>query len=360
MINTPAPVRNSGPQATTARTASSTGQGSADPSKGGDDFLDLFGALQDGGSPEVAEAKDADAADEDAADSEEAEDADDLLASMAAAQWLPVTPPATPAAPAAGSASPAPAGGSPGGSAAALAGTVANAIATAAGVATDAMADTRSDAAATGKAGDLAAALTQVATDADASLLFGKDAAAAANGEPAAPQNPNASLNAWAAAANRAAGIQDASGRAAQASPESALREPVGTPRWKDELGSHLTLMTTQGQQSGSLRLSPEHLGPLEIQITVADDKTTSVQFNSQHAETRAALQDAMPRLRELFASAGLQLGDAGVSGHAPRSRPQDIFAAAGGVPGARDGEPTRPSPLVRSITHSGLLDTYA
>jgi len=147
----------------------------------------------------------------------------------------------------------------------------------------------------------------------------------------------------------------------APASAEASLRETVGTPRWKDELGARITLMAAQGQQSGSLRLSPEHLGPLEIQITVADDKTTNVQFGAQHAETRTALQEALPRLRELFASAGLQLGDAGVSGQAPRQRPaEETPFAAGGYDGRGDGEPTPLQGPVRSITHSGLLDTYA
>lgn len=167
-------------------------------------------------------------------------------------------------------------------------------------------------------------------------------------------------LNAWAAAAHRLATAQDAAPRAV-ASPEAQLRETVGTPRWKDELGARITLMATQGQQGGSLRLSPEHLGPLEIQITVNDDKSTNVQFGAQHAETRTALQDALPRLREMFSSAGLQLGDAGVSQQAPRQRPaEDAGFQAQGYESRGDGEPTPLQRPVRSITHSGLLDTYA
>lgn len=134
----------------------------------------------------------------------------------------------------------------------------------------------------------------------------------------------------------------------------------MSSPRWKDELGTHLTLMAVKGQQSGSLRLSPEHLGPLEIRITVDDDKTTSVQFGAQQPETRAALQEALPRLREMFAAAGLQLGDAGVSGQAPRQPRASMSAGEGEAGTHTDGEPTLARPSVRSITHSGLLDTYA
>ena len=167
-------------------------------------------------------------------------------------------------------------------------------------------------------------------------------------------------LNAWAAATHRIAGSQSASGTAATTG-HPGLREDVGTQRWREELGARITLMATQGQQSGSLRLSPEHLGPLEIQITVTEDKTANVQFGAQHAETRTALQDALPRLREMFTAAGLTLGDAGVSGQAPRERPADEgMARPQGYDGRSDGEPSPLQRPVRSITHLGLLDTYA
>jgi flagellar hook-length control protein FliK len=204
-------------------------------------------------------------------------------------------------------------------------------------------------------ADELAGLLDEESGGPAATLLRATEATA---GESAA-SSPNASLTAWASATQRLAGGQDAYERAATPS-DGHLREPVGSGRWKNELGVHLTMMATQGQQSGSLRLSPEHLGPMEIQINVGDDKTTSIQFGAQNAETRAALQEALPRLREMFAAAGLQLGDAGVSGQAPRPRPEDLARADEGGVGPGDGEPTRVAGPVRSITHSGLLDTYA
>lgn len=204
-------------------------------------------------------------------------------------------------------------------------------------------------------------------TDASAALdadgLFAAVAEAAADdaSTPVRGASDGASdLNAWAAATHRIAGSQSASATVATTG-HAGLREDVGTQRWRDELGARITLMATQGQQSGSLRLSPEHLGPLEIQITVTEDKTANVQFGAQHAETRTALQDALPRLREMFTAAGLTLGDAGVSGQAPRERPaEEGLARSRGYDGRGDGEPSPLQRPVRSITHSGLLDTYA
>ncbi len=138
------------------------------------------------------------------------------------------------------------------------------------------------------------------------------------------------------------------------------LHETVGGEGWARELGARLTLMAAKGDQSGSLRLSPEHLGPLEVQITVTDEQV-SVQFGATHADTRAALQEALPRLRELFAGAGLQLSDAGVSRETPRQTPPTQAARTGSGSASTDATAVnldlRGQPTVR---HLGVLDTYA
>lgn len=101
-----------------------------------------------------------------------------------------------------------------------------------------------------------------------------------------------------------------------------ALHHPVGSSAWADELATRMTLMTDRGQHSASLRLSPEHLGPLEVRIAIRDDQA-SVWFGAAHADTRAAIEQALPRLRELFAANGMSLADAGVFQDAPRDQPR-------------------------------------
>lgn len=101
-----------------------------------------------------------------------------------------------------------------------------------------------------------------------------------------------------------------------------ALHHPVGSSAWADELGTRMTLMADRGQHSASLRLSPEHLGPMEVRIAIRDDQA-SVWFGAAHADTRAAIEQALPRLRELFASQGMSLADAGVFQEAPREQPR-------------------------------------
>jgi flagellar hook-length control protein FliK len=60
-----------------------------------------------------------------------------------------------------------------------------------------------------------------------------------------------------------------------------ALASPVGTSAWTDELGARVTWMAHQGIESASLRLSPEHLGPLQVSISVHDGRA-SVWFGAR------------------------------------------------------------------------------
>jgi flagellar hook-length control protein FliK len=136
------------------------------------------------------------------------------------------------------------------------------------------------------------------------------------------------------------------------------LHQQVGSARWADELGTRITMMATQGQQQASLRLSPEHLGPVEIRISITQD-TANIWFGAQHADTRAALQDALPRLRELLETSGLSMGQTNVSHEAPRqhSRDSDGFQLASGD---RKHEVSVDISTPAQQLRIGMLDTYA
>jgi flagellar hook-length control protein FliK len=130
------------------------------------------------------------------------------------------------------------------------------------------------------------------------------------------------------------------------------LHSSVGTQAWHEELGTRVTVMAARGQHSASLRLSPEHLGPLEIRISIRDDQA-SVWFGAAHADTRAAIEHALPRLREMFAAQGMSLTDAGVSREPPREQStprQSAFA-----------EPANETPVtLATLQRVGLIDAYA
>ncbi|HZO22934.1 MAG TPA: flagellar hook-length control protein FliK [Steroidobacteraceae bacterium] len=135
------------------------------------------------------------------------------------------------------------------------------------------------------------------------------------------------------------------------------LRAQVGTPAWSEELGGQITWMAHQGIESASLQLSPEHLGPLEVHISVHDG-AASVWFGATQPDTRAALEQALPRLREMFATQGLTLMDAGVSHESPRNQskpPRATAPAAVSAVAATESTTTSASGL-----SLGLVDTYA
>ncbi len=92
-----------------------------------------------------------------------------------------------------------------------------------------------------------------------------------------------------------------------------ALQPLADRGAWSQGLGERLLMMADKGLQSATLRLQPEHLGPIEVKINVDEGGATRVLFSAHHAQTRDALETAMPRLRELFAEQGLNLAQANV-----------------------------------------------
>jgi flagellar hook-length control protein FliK len=145
--------------------------------------------------------------------------------------------------------------------------------------------------------------------------------------------------------------------RGADATPERAitLNTPVHDSRWADAIAHRLVMMAREGESVAQLKLVPIDLGPLDIQITVKDSEA-SVHFGAAHAETRAALEASLPRLRELLSAQGLQLTNASVSqqsGGKNQSERSSGPAAVGAVAEDADVAPAR------SISTS-LLDIYA
>lgn len=136
------------------------------------------------------------------------------------------------------------------------------------------------------------------------------------------------------------------------------LETPVGHGRWAESVGHEVRLLVERGVQSATLRLTPEHLGPVEVRIDLVGEKT-NVWFGAAHADTRAALTDAIPKLREMFSGAGLMLGDTGVRQDTPGRFGSP--GAQGSFGNAADGEAV--APVTASVAvglNVGLVDAYA
>jgi flagellar hook-length control protein FliK len=91
------------------------------------------------------------------------------------------------------------------------------------------------------------------------------------------------------------------------------LQTPVGNSGWDEALGQRVLLMVSSQEQVAELSLNPPDLGPLQVTLSISNDQATAT-FVSQHADVRQALEAALPRLKEMMAESGINLGGASVS----------------------------------------------
>lgn len=182
---------------------------------------------------------------------------------------------------------------------------------------------------------------------------------AAASATTASTADPNAAASSFQAHMGVSSHFQTAS---TQSAADTKVNTPVGAQGFAEEVGDKITWMSHQGIQSASLQMTPEHMGPVEIRISVQDG-SASVAFNAANAETRAALEQALPKLHEMFSTQGLTLTDASVSQQFQRGGQQQKQAVAGvGSVGGSGGvsDETTSSVVSVSSTRLGLVDTYA
>jgi flagellar hook-length control protein FliK len=94
----------------------------------------------------------------------------------------------------------------------------------------------------------------------------------------------------------------------------STLNTPVQNPAWSQGVTERVAWMVQGNVQSVELKLNPANLGPLEIKLTMHDDNRATIHFVTSHAAVRDALDAAMPRLRDMLESQGLEMADVNVS----------------------------------------------
>jgi hypothetical protein len=133
---------------------------------------------------------------------------------------------------------------------------------------------------------------------------------------------------------------------------------------WGEKVGDRVVMMAANQLKQAEIRLTPAELGPLRVRVSV-EDGNTHVTFHAQHAVTREALEQALPRLREMLAENGLSLGQADVSDRgvndSGREQDSDGSAANLGADDANDVALEVSSESSRRVSSSnGLVDTFA
>jgi len=88
---------------------------------------------------------------------------------------------------------------------------------------------------------------------------------------------------------------------------------PVGVKGWDAELGQKIVWLTNRQESRAELILTPPNMGKIEVTITMNGDQANAL-FVSASQSARDALENALPRLREILAEAGITLGQANVN----------------------------------------------
>ncbi len=167
------------------------------------------------------------------------------------------------------------------------------------------------------------------------------------------------------AAATQQSGLASPLAATASANPTSITTAISQQPAWGDEFSQKVTWMATQHNQSAELHLNPPQLGPLDVSLKMHGDQATAT-FTSPHAAVRDAIEQALPKLREMLADSGIMLGNAMVSDqpaknhadHAPEKSPaRPNSASSREISDVSGIAETRVSRISR---HNGMVDTFA
>ena len=166
----------------------------------------------------------------------------------------------------------------------------------------------------------------------------------------------------------------------APAAETTLRREPQNLPHLKlasqeapAELHQKVNVMLAEKLQQAEIQLDPLGLGKMKIQIQMGADSQANVHFVVQHGQTREMLEQAMPRLRDMLAGQGIQLGQTQVQQQSQQQQQQGQPTFNGqGQQGQSSGQPrsgnglvegelttSNPSLLVESTNGSGI-DFYA
>ncbi|MFT3961090.1 flagellar hook-length control protein FliK [Propionivibrio sp.] len=206
----------------------------------------------------------------------------------------------------------------------------------------------------------------------DASQTLPADRLPAAASEPAAkfaalPETTAAATQEPAALPAAAAAVTPG----AHARHDDAPTLPVATSLhdrdWHDDFAQKVTWIATSHKQSAELTLNPPSMGSIQISLKLdSDTSTATATFVSSNAEVRETIETALPRLREMLAGAGIQLGQAQVSAESFRQAPGNGQQPGGSAsPSGNDMAILAPDSLAAGGATTvvgagrGLVDTF-
>ncbi len=200
---------------------------------------------------------------------------------------------------------------------------------------------------------------SQLAAELRAPTAITADGAAVTNSVTAAPvaQASPGQSPAGASGANALATGSSAGG-------DLVMQYAPTDPEFADELGARMQVMMRDGMREARLQLNPAELGRLQVTISAEGDQARVV-FLADSGVARDAIEQSLPRLREMLEENGLQLAHAdvdqrGFQGDGRGAADSDeAFASidGDGQASSRDLEST--TGVQSAAPLSGRIDTY-
>lgn len=146
----------------------------------------------------------------------------------------------------------------------------------------------------------------------------------------------------------------------------ASVPTPLGHPGFADRFADAIGALALRGVERAEIVLNPRELGPVRIELSL-NGESARIAFSAAQPETRHAIEQTLPVLKDLLANHGLTLSDTSVSdgraGRDPgsgfgsgRSPAPTVASAAIGA----DGGAPHSAAIRRPVGLRGLVDLYA
>ena len=192
----------------------------------------------------------------------------------------------------------------------------------------------------------------QVAAAVPDAITLGHDLVDAFRSEDGDAPAPTGNLLAGVGASNQALGLARTETVNAMEAPSADLQGG----HFDEDIGDAVRWMADQKIGHAHIKVTPNDLGTVEIRLRLDGDRVHA-DFSSAQAEVRQALENSLPRLRDMLGQHGFQLAHADVGQqHTPPSQ----GAASPHGESSADTEALTETPRTVRMTARGLVDAYA
>lgn len=141
-----------------------------------------------------------------------------------------------------------------------------------------------------------------------------------------------------------------------------SLETPFDSPDWSRQFAERVGWVIHAKLGNAQIKINPEHLGPVDVSIEV-DEQLARVQFVAAAPLTRDAIENSLPRLRELLEQQGLQLAESDVQdGSQQQQRSSESTEGLDYLQSTQHDETQETidaMPLRRAMRHEGIIDTF-